>query len=83
MAISLPKFRLNDTARKRGSVPLRALITAIESSALPSSTKITSQPLVAASSTGRSASSSGTRLRASLNTGTTTLSSMSGLVLTA
>jgi hypothetical protein len=54
-----------------------------ESSALPSSTKITSHPLVDASSTGRSASRRGRRLRASLNTGITTLSSMSGLVLTA
>ena len=74
MAISLPKFRLKDTAPIRGSVRLRALMRSRVSSRLPSSTKTTSQVDVIRFRTGRRRSHRGAMLALSLWTGMMTLS---------
>ncbi len=76
MAISLPKLRLNETARKRGSTFVRAAVARRACRRCePSSTKTTSQESAARSSTGVSVSTSSRRLSRLVEHGMTTDSS--------
>src|ERR1700730_3294510 len=75
MAISLPKFRLSESARMRESAAWAARRRSSVSSVEPSSTKMTSKEAAQRSSTGTSRFSNASIFRDSLQTGVITESS--------